>query len=100
MANIRHRLTDGLLRTGGNIGFGIRPSERNRGYATTLLKLALAEAGKLGLERVLLTCDKTNIGSASTILKNGGILFRESEVDGRLELGFWIENQVDLSSDP
>ena len=90
VVNIRHRLTDNLLRTGGNIGFGIRPSERKKGNATAILGLALVEAKKLGLDRVLLTCDKDNVGSASTILRNGGIFFRDSVVDGKAELGFWI----------
>ena len=32
--NIRHYLNDSLLKEGGHIGDGIRPSERRKGYAT------------------------------------------------------------------
>lgn len=51
----------------------IHPHERRKGYAKEYLRLALIEASKLGIDRVLLTCDETNIGSERTILANGGI---------------------------
>ncbi len=72
--NIRHRLNQNLLDVGGHIGYHIRPSERRKGYGTLILKLALIEAKKLGLSRVLITCDEENIGSAKIIEKNGGVL--------------------------
>jgi len=52
--NIRHYLTDALLKDGGHIGDGIRPSERRKGYATKMIHLALEECRKLGIDRVLL----------------------------------------------
>ena len=39
--NIRHSLTEHLFNAGGHIGYGIRPSERRKGYATKLLELSL-----------------------------------------------------------
>ena len=39
--NIRHSLTEHLFNAGGHIGYGIRPSERRKGYATKLLALSL-----------------------------------------------------------
>jgi predicted acetyltransferase len=72
--NIRHYLNESLLLGGGHIGAGIRPSERRKGYATAMIKLALEECKKLGIEKVLMTCDKDNIGSAKSIMKNGGVL--------------------------
>ncbi|MGL5594668.1 MAG: GNAT family N-acetyltransferase [Cetobacterium sp.] len=39
--DIRHYLNDKLLKSGGNVGYGVRPSERNKGYATQILALAL-----------------------------------------------------------
>ena len=39
--NIRHRLTDNLMIEGGHVGYGIRPSVRNQGYGTKILKMAL-----------------------------------------------------------
>lgn len=72
--NIRHALTENLCHTGGHIGDGIRPSERRKGYATQMIGLALEECKKLGINKVLMTCDKDNIGSAKSIINNGGVL--------------------------
>lgn len=80
--NIRHTLQDGLSNTGGHIGYGIRPSERRKGYATELLRLALLEADRLGIAKALVVCDKINIGSAKVIVNNGGILESEAVVNG------------------
>ena len=91
-ANIRHELNESLLITGGHIGDGIRPSERGKGYGTELVRLALIECKKLGISRVLMTCDKSNVASAKTILRNGGAL--ENEVvneEGVLEQRYWID---------
>ena len=41
VVNIRHSLTEHLFNAGGHIGYGIRPSERRKGYATKLLALSL-----------------------------------------------------------
>lgn len=89
--NIRHYLTPSLLFTGGHIGDGIRPSERRKGYATAMIGLALDECRTLGIPWVLMTCDKANIGSAKSIIRNGGVL--ENEVineEGVLEQRYWI----------
>ena len=83
--NIRHYLNEGLLRSGGHIGDGIRPSERRKGYATAMIGLALKECKKLGIDRVLMCCDKENVGSAKSIQKNGGVLENEIEEDGTIE---------------
>ena len=60
--NIRHRLNERLLFNGGHIGDGVRPSERRKGYATEMIRLALLECRKLGIERVMMACNKDNIG--------------------------------------
>lgn len=89
--NIRHYLTPSLLFTGGHIGDGIRPSERRKGNATAMIGLALDECRTLGIPWVLMTCDKANIGSAKSIIRNGGVL--ENEVineEGVLEQRYWI----------
>lgn len=88
--NIRHRLNEQLLLNGGHIGDGVRPSERRKGYATKMIALALAECRKLKLAQVLMVCDKRNIGSARSIVKNGGLLENEVEVDGNIEQRYWI----------
>ena len=90
--DIRHYLNGSLLREGGHIGDGIRPSERGKGYATEMIRLALAECRKLGIDRVLMTCEKDNVASARTIVKNGGVL--ENEIvnsEGAVEQRYWIE---------
>ncbi|MBO4299696.1 MAG: GNAT family N-acetyltransferase [Clostridia bacterium] len=89
--NIRHYLNDALLREGGHIGDGIRPSERRKGYATKMVGLALEECRKLGIEKVLMTCEKSNVASAKTIIRNGGVLEDEFvNSDGEVEQRYWI----------
>lgn len=70
--NFRHTLNDYLMQYGGHIGYGIRPSERGKGYGNMILKEGLVIAKKFGLERVLITCDEQNIPSARVIQGNGG----------------------------
>jgi predicted acetyltransferase len=88
--NIRHRLNDVLLRAWGNIGYGIRPDERGKGYATAALGLALRECARLGMDRVLLGCYKDNAASAAVIRKNGGVLENEIGDGGRIIQRYWI----------
>jgi predicted acetyltransferase len=89
--NIRHRLNEKLLNGGGHIGYGISPSFRRRGYASALLSQTLEIAKKLSLDKVLLVCDKDNVGSEKTILKQGGIFESEfTEDDGNIVKRFWI----------
>jgi len=88
--NIRHYLNDSLLLNGGHIGDGVRPSERRKGIATAMIGLALEECRKLGIDKVLMVCDKDNIGSAKSIIKNGGMLENEVTVDGTVEQRYWI----------
>lgn len=88
--DIRHYLTDRLLVTGGHIGDGIRPSERRKGYGTKIIALALLECKKMGIDKVLITCNSSNIGSRKAILANGGVLENIIEdEDGPLER-YWI----------
>ena len=90
--DVRHYLNDSLLQFGGHIGDGIRPSERRKGYATEMIRLSLIECKKLGINRVLMVCDKTNIGSAKSIIKNGGVLENEIVDDnGNIQQRYWIE---------
>lgn len=90
--NIRHQLTEKLLNCGGHIGYGIRPSERQKGYATELLALALEKTKDLGINKVLVVCDSDNIASKKTIIKNGGIQDKDYiEKDGNIINRFWIE---------
>lgn len=90
--SIRHWLSEQLLKNGGHVGDGVRPSERRKGYATKMIALALEECNKLNIDKVLMVCYKDNIGSARSIINNGGIL--ENEIiceDGKIDQRYWIE---------
>lgn len=91
--NIRHYLNEKLLLSGGHIGDGVRPSQRRKGIATKMIALALDECKKLGITRVLMVCDKDNIGSAKSILHNGGVLENEIDVEGISNQRYWIDNR-------
>ncbi len=89
--NIRHSLNDYLLKYGGHIGNGIRPSLRNLGYGTKIIELGLKECKKLGITKVLMTCNKNNIGSKKAIINNGGILENEVIKDNEIIERYWID---------
>lgn len=80
-SNVRHKLNADLLIENGHIRYGIRPGFRGTGMATQILDLSLKKAKVLGIKRALLTCEKTNIASKKVILKNGGVLRKESLVN-------------------
>lgn len=90
MVNFRHTLNQGLLAHGGHIGYSIRPSQRQKGYAKEALALALEECRQRGLEKVLVTCNKTNLASAKTILANGGLLENELPHGEHITQRYWI----------
>ena len=57
-----------------------------------MIRLALLECKKLEINKVLMVCDKSNIASAKTIIKNGGILENEFVDDnGKIQQRYWIE---------
>jgi predicted acetyltransferase len=91
--SIRHQLNDRLLRVGGHIGYVVVPEFRRRGYATAILRRSLEIAHeRLGIARVLVTCDDDNIASIRTIEKNGGVL--EDVIAGpdlRPKRRYWID---------
>ena len=93
MINIRHQLNEFLLNEGGHIGYSIRPTERKKGYATIMLKLALQKCKELNLNKILITCDKTNVASAKVIQNNNGILENEifSETFSEIIQRYWID---------
>ena len=73
MANIRLYLNDRLREEGGHIGYGIRPSERRKGYNKINLYRALEVCEEHGIEEVILDCNKDNLGSSRTMIALGGI---------------------------
>ncbi|HDR8181207.1 TPA: GNAT family N-acetyltransferase [Bacillus thuringiensis] len=90
--NIRHSLTEHLCNAGGHIGYGIRPSERRKGYATKLLELSLEKTKELNITKALVVCDEVNTASEKTISHNGGLRDDDFiEEDGNVVRRFWIE---------
>jgi len=89
---LRHTLNEALASCGGHIGFSTVPAERRKGYATEMLKWMLAEAKKVGLDKVLLTCDTDNIGSYKTIEACGGVREQKEPyvLDGEPYYKYWI----------
>lgn len=70
---MRHYFNDYLSEFGGHIGYSVKPSERRKGYATSMLNAILPYCREIGLDKILITCIDGNIGSEKTILNNGGI---------------------------
>lgn len=89
--SLRHELNDFLLDAGGHIGYGVRPSARRRGLATWALGETLDRARELGLARVLVTCDDSNVASARTIEGNGGVLEDVRTTTLGLTRRYWID---------
>ena len=93
MIQIRHCFNAYLEKYGGHIGYSVAPSERRKGYASQMLKLALPKCRELGIDKVLITCIEDNIGSRKTILANGGVYestVYESDEKVNLER-YWID---------
>lgn len=91
MVDIRHSLNDFLANYGGHIGYGVRPTERQKGYAVQMLNFALKYAKSIGLTNAMLACYKDNIASRKTILKCGGKFEHEFiHTDGKTVQVFWI----------
>ncbi len=82
ICNIRHYLNDYLRKVGGHIGYGVRPTERRKGYNKIQLYYALLEAQKLGIDSVMLDCIDTNVGSEKTIQALGGVFDSEYYDEG------------------
>jgi len=93
VVNIRHVLTPLLLSHGGSIGYGIRPTERSKGYSRIILREAISKCKEMGMKRVLLTCDKNNVRSAKSIINNGGVLESEERISGEegIVQRYWIQ---------
>lgn len=100
MINIRLTLNKSLEECGGHIGYGIRPSERMKGYNKINLYLALKRCNELGIEKVYLDCDVNNPGSYKTMEALGGIRVKKyvcSKHDGEVyRYGIDVENSVNV----
>lgn len=76
---LHHYLTSELREAGGHIVYAIRPSERNKGYGTNLLRMMIEEANKMSIDKVLLTVRNSNSHSIKVALKNRGRVEKTDE---------------------
>ncbi|WP_424952142.1 GNAT family N-acetyltransferase [Deinococcus sp.] len=92
--SLRHHLNERLDAWGGHIGYEARPSRRRRGYGHALLAGVLPYAWALGLTRVLLHCDETNLASIRIIEGTGGVFAGSRsnlEREGAPGRAYWTE---------
>lgn len=89
--DLRHHIDHPILGTwGGHCGYSVRPSERGKGYGKEMLRLNIQNARKLGIEKMLVTCNADNLASEKTILANGGVFEKTIDVDGAQMKRYWI----------
>lgn len=77
--SVRHFLTETLRKAGGNIGYGIAPAFRGKGYGKELLRLLLNEAKEIGIDKVLVTILLDNIASQAVAIANGGVVTERTD---------------------
>lgn len=100
-ASLRHYLTVEGLATWGHIGYGVRPAERRKGYATRILKMMLEEAGRMNIRDVLLGAHTDNIGSCRVIEKCGGVpenIVPDPGDASKTISRYWIRNRVQIKA--
>ena len=90
---IRTTLNEFWVNKGSQIFYKIRLSKRNQGYGTKMLELALEECKKLGMKKVRINCDDSNIASKRIIEKNGGKIDIESY---KTQIGFSSSYIIDI----
>ena len=80
--SIRYTLTD-FYKDSGHIGYSVVPKERQKGYATQMLRAALDACREKGMSEVKLVCASDNTASRKTIMNCGGevnrIIFKEAD---------------------
>lgn len=89
--DLRHHINHPILGLwGGHIGYSVRPSERNKGYAKEILRLNLQNCKRRNIVKVMITCKRGNTASEKTIIANGGVFEKEIFVDGEYIKRYWI----------
>lgn len=74
----RHRLTDALRESGGNMGYCIFPEFRGNGYGTAFARLLIDEMRRAGLDEALITVHRDNAASIAVAKGCGATIIRET----------------------
>ena len=94
---IRHALTPLLEEWGGHIAANISPKHRGEYSSFIGIKMCLAKANKLGLDRVLMTCDVNNMASYRAITglmkMYGGEQISDSQGDTYHQHRIWVNTK-------
>jgi len=89
--SIRFKLNEWLAREGGHIGYGVLSAHRRRGYASEILRQGIELGHQEGIDRLLVICDESNVGSAAVIERCDGVLEGLATAeDGTLIRRYWI----------
>ncbi|MFC7876316.1 GNAT family N-acetyltransferase [Isoptericola sp. NPDC057391] len=89
--SVRHELTEYLCEVGGHVGYAVAPEHRRHGYATAMLRQSVTLLAAGGVERVLVTCDDDNAGSAAVIEACGGVLEDVRTFGTETKRRYWID---------
>lgn len=78
---LRHKLNFALIDGSGHIGYAVARSKRGLGYGNELLRLLLLECDKLNISKVQISAHSDNIPSNKIIIKHGGTIIRENNMN-------------------
>ncbi len=67
------------------LSYGVRPSERKKGYGTEMLYLAKQKGEELGFEKITIMCDINNVPSSKVINKHQGTIEEIDKESGKFK---------------
>lgn len=95
MADIHHTLNAFLRDAGGHLSYGVRPTQRGRGYGTQILRMSLSYLHQIGVQHALINCARNNVPAVRTIEKNGGRpVSSYRHAAGYSVLRYWMSTSV------
>ncbi|MEM7594905.1 MAG: GNAT family N-acetyltransferase [Cyanobacteria bacterium P01_A01_bin.83] len=94
VCSVRHKLSSWMTEYGGHIGYRVRPSERRKGYGTSILDLAIQQAKQFTPDQILVVCESDNLGSIGVIKNNGGVFNRQVSNKGTILNRYWLHNYI------